>query len=355
MDWEDRVTLVTGHTGFKGSWLSIYLSFLGAEVHGFALDPESDPNLFRLAAVDEFLSTDSRSDINDFETFQNCIEEIRPRVVFHLAAQSLVEEGYENPTETWATNVLGTVKVLEACRLSESVEAVVVVTTDKVYKPVYYESGFVESDRLGGIDPYSASKSATELVVSSYQKSFPVNALSKKLNYSTVRAGNVIGGGDWSPNRLLPDCVRAVISGTPIELRNPHHIRPWQHVLDPLSGYISLADKMCQTKGSEFASSWNFGPNQTSIVTVREIVSMFCKTWNSEIEILDDSQTSKYLETEILKLDSSKATQFLNWKPKWDLEKSVSMTIDWYKALEAGEEMSTVCLNQVSDFQISKD
>ena len=210
MDWEGRVVLITGHTGFKGSWLSIYLSFLGAEVHGYALDPESDPNLFRLAAVDEFLSTDFRDDIANLAAFQNCLEEIKPRVVFHLAAQSLVDEGYKNPTKTWATNVLGTVKVLEACRLSESVEAVVVVTTDKVYKPINYESGFVESDRLGGIDAYSASKSASELVVSSYRRSFPVNALSKKLNYSTVRAGNVIGGGDWSPNRLLPDCVRHV-------------------------------------------------------------------------------------------------------------------------------------------------
>ena len=350
MNWEDRVVLVTGHTGFKGSWLSIYLSHLGAKVHGYALDPKTDLNLFELAGVSDFLSSDTRKDINDLEVFKKTVREIQPKVVFHLAAQSLVTEGYEKPVETWGTNLLGTVNVLEACRLSNSVEAVVVVTTDKVYEPTDYISRFVESDRIGGVDPYSASKSAVEFAVSSYKRSFPRNASSRVLNYSTARAGNVIGGGDWSSNRLMPDCLRAVSAEMPLILRNPSSIRPWQHVLDPLFGYISLADRMRESDGFEFSSSWNFGPSQSSLVTVNEVVSRFCEMWGTSIEILDISGTEKLLETEVLQLDSSKCYDFLGWKSKWDLDKAIEATVQWHKSLEAGKAMNEVCLNQIDDF-----
>jgi len=327
--------LLTGHTGFKGSWLALWLKTLGAEVTGLALEPNSKPSHWDLLALDMI---DKRIDIRDAEKIKEAINIAKPKIVFHLAAQPLVRRSYSDPLDTWSTNVMGTVNVLEACRHQSSVRAIIVITTDKCYENKEWSRGYTESDRLGGHDPYSASKASAELVVSSYRKAF-FNMPDSPL-IASVRAGNVIGGGDWSEDRLIPDMVRAINDNKTLEIRSPDSTRPWQHVLESLSGYLALGQKMLEGK-QDFAQAWNFGPNKDGNRRVDEVLSSMKNEWpalNWKI-----TKAPQPHEANLLYLDSSKAHQFLEWEPVWSIDESIKETAAWYKALlEQGKVVSSI-------------
>lgn len=322
--YRGRRVLITGHTGFKGSWLALWLQELGAQVSGVALAPTSSPNHWSLLDLD---MADHRLDIRDYKSLSHIIKESHPEIVFHLAAQSLVRRSYRDPLETWSTNVMGTANLLEACRHSDGVRAIVVVTTDKVYENREWTWGYRETDRLGGHDPYSASKAATEMVVSSYRKAFFQTATAPLL--ATARAGNVIGGGDWSEDRLIADAVRAIASQTSLEIRFPHATRPWQHVLECLSGYLQLGQMLLEGR-SEYADAWNFGPYPDGNMTVNDILTLFRGHW-PELDWHATESTQAH-EANLLYLDSSKARSGLKWRPVWSLQKSVAVTAHWYRA-----------------------
>jgi CDP-glucose 4,6-dehydratase len=315
--------LITGHTGFKGSWLALWMKHLGAEVAGMSLPPETSPNHWDMLALDinEYLQ-----DIRDADSTTAVIRDVNPDLVFHLAAQSLVRRSYRDPLSTWSTNVMGTVNILEACRLTSSVQAIVVVTTDKCYENLERDTGYRETDRLGGHDPYSASKASTELVAASYRKSFFANAGLPLL--ATARAGNVIGGGDWSEDRLIPDIARAVIDGIPIVIRSPKATRPWQHVLEPLSGYLMLGQKLLE-RNPDFADAWNFGPDDSGNQPVETVLKLMQKNW-SELNWEIDKSPQPH-EAKLLHLNSAMAREKLSWLPIWDLDQCLSATADWYR------------------------
>lgn len=319
-----RRVLITGHTGFKGSWLALWLTELGADVVGVALPPDSEPNhwdLLQLMCPAQFI------DIRDHAAVARIIADIQPEIVFHLAAQPLVRRSYREPLLTWSTNVMGTVNVLDACRQTASVQAIVVVTTDKCYENQESLKGYQENDRLGGHDPYSASKAACELVVASYSKAFFHSANAPLL--ASARAGNVIGGGDWSDDRLLPDLVRAIATQIPFEIRSPNATRPWQHVLESLSGYLLLGQKLLEGK-REIAESWNFGPEPESNRTVEQLLKGLKAHW----PVLNWCVTSEPQphETKLLYLDINKAKNRLGWKPVWGFDDTLAATADWYRA-----------------------
>lgn len=322
--YHNRRVLITGHTGFKGSWLTLWLQELGARVCGLALAPDASPNHWDLLQLD---IQEDRVDIRDSAAVFKILERTKPEIIFHLAAQPLVRRSYQDPLETWSTNVIGTVNLLEACRRIPEVRAVLVTTTDKVYENNEWHWGYRETDRLGGHDPYSASKAATELVVNSYRQSF-FNTLSSPL-LATARAGNVIGGGDWSADRLIPDLVRAVASGRALEIRSPLATRPWQHVLDCLSGYLLLGQRLLEGQ-SECADAWNFGPDQESNRQVAEVLASLERYWPQASWYL--TQGSRSHEANLLYLDSSKAKKLLNWHPVWSLEEGLAATAEWYGA-----------------------
>jgi len=347
--FKNRRILVTGHNGFKGSWLTQWLSLLKADVSGIALPPLTSPNhwdLLKIKLKKEFIV-----DINNFDEIKNCFEVSNPEIVFHLAAQSLVKEGFIAPLETWSTNVLGTANLLECCRLSKSVKAVVVITTDKCYENKEWVWAYREIDKLGGKDPYSASKSACELVVESYKHSF-LNT-NNKIKYATARAGNVIGGGDWSKNRLIPDAIRSIIRGDSIELRSPYSTRPWQHVLDCISGYLLLAENL-YLKGDEYTNAWNYGPDDSANKSVEEVIIDFKQhlptlTWqiNSKQETGESGQ---------LHLDSSLVKSRQGWKPVWDYRKSILKTAEWYNKWIEYKEINTLddINNYIKDAKLAK-
>ena len=332
--WAKRSVLVTGHTGFKGSWLVLWLYRLGAEVHGLALDPPTRPSLYESIRINEFLASDLRIDIRDFEATRAAVRKIKPEVIFHLAAQPLVSHGYQQPIATYATNVMGTAHVLEAARQVESARAIVAVTTDKCYENREWVYPYRESDRLGGFDPYSNSKACAELVVSAYRSSF---LESQQIAIATARAGNVIGGGDWSEGRLIPDCVRAFQAGVPLKLRYPQAVRPWQHVLEPLSGYLLLAEALLGDRASQFCEAWNFGPDAADTVTVEEVARLAAQFWGNEAIV--ESATPQYHEAATLCLDSSKARARLGWKPQWPVREALEKTISWYRNWFASSPM----------------
>tara|TARA_Y100000590_G_scaffold119742_1_gene137058 strand:+ start:17455 stop:18540 length:1086 start_codon:yes stop_codon:yes gene_type:complete len=342
--------LVTGHTGFKGGWLSLSLKLLGVEVHGFSLDPDKETNFFDSAGVAKAIESDTRSDIRDLDQIIATIKKFKPTVIFHLAAQPLVLEGYIRPRETWETNLMGTVNLLEAARLSESVKSVVVVTTDKVYEPREMTRGFVESDRLGGRDPYSASKSSVENVVESYRRSFPLNKSDQELRIASARSGNVIGGGDWSENRLIPDCINSIAEGLPLFLRNPQSVRPWQHVLEPIFGYLNLANQLNKDSGKEFAKSWNFGPPSTEQFSTFDVASLFFEEWGSkkEIQVLENKDLPE--EVDCITLDCSRSETELGWERVWDLRSSLRAVVDWHKFFQNSKDMHSFSLQQISDY-----
>ncbi|VVS90865.1 CDP-glucose 4,6-dehydratase [Desulfoluna spongiiphila] len=337
--YKNRRVLVTGHTGFKGSWLTCWLLSLGANVMGYSLAPETNPNHFMLLAPD---IKSVISDIRDVKNLNKAFEDFKPEIVFHLAAQPLVRLSYKLPLETFNTNVMGTANVLEACRRSDSVRAVINITSDKCYENREWLWGYRENDPMGGHDPYSASKGCAELVTASYRNSFfNLNSFNKKhkILVASARAGNVIGGGDWAKDRIVADIIRSTHKDTALKIRNPNATRPWQHVLDPLSGYLLLGQKLLQEK-EEFADAWNFGPNDDGNITVLEIVSLIEKAWK-KINYKIETNTNNPHEAISLKLDCSKARTKLGWRNVWETELTIEKTTQWYQCFYEQKKLIT--------------
>ncbi len=341
-----KTVFVTGHTGFKGSWLSLWLLELGAKVVGLALPPETQPNLYDQLGLQNLM--DSRmGDVRDLDLVQKILRETRPEIVFHLAAQPLVRRSYGDPLETFSVNVLGTAHLLEAVRKTDSVRVCQVITTDKCYENREIDYAYKETDPLGGKDPYSASKACAEMVVSSYRASFFSKPGAPSL--SSTRAGNVIGGGDWAKDRLIPDCARALIAGHPISVRNPQAVRPWQFVLDPLSGYLRLAS-LQWADAQKYSEAWNFGPRLGSARCVGEVVDLVLKAWGAG-EKRDAIDPSSPHEAGLLQLDSSKAMERLHWKPVYDLKAAIARTMEWYRASQKpGFDALNFTRGQIRDY-----
>lgn len=343
--WQGKRVFLTGHTGFKGSWLSLWLQSMGAVVRGFALPAPTEPALFHVARVAESMEH-CIGDIRDFSAVQKQMSAFQPEIILHMAAQPLVRLSYQQPVETYATNVMGTVHVLEAARHAGSVKAIVNVTTDKCYENREWAWGYREDEPMGGHDPYSNSKGCAELVSAAYRKSF----LSKDgIAIATARAGNVIGGGDWAVDRLVPDVLRALQQTKPVLIRNPHAIRPWQHVLEPLSGYLLLAERLYNL-GQANAEGWNFGPRDEDAKPVQWIVEHLCQDWgNGASWTLQPGEHPH--EANFLKLDISKARQRLQWAPRWSLETALSRITEWHQAWLANHDMRALCLHQISQYR----
>lgn len=342
--WRGKRVLITGHTGFKGGWLSLWLQSMRAELRGIALPAPTTPSLFEVANVGQGMEH-RIVDIRDFLAVKEQFDEFKPQVVFHLAAQPLVRYAYQQPIETYATNVMGTVHVLEAARQAGSVKAIVNVTTDKCYENRDWIWGYREDEPMGGHDPYSSSKGCAELVSSAYRKSFLMDA---GIAMATARAGNVIGGGDWAADRLIPDILHALQNDRPVDIRNPQATRPWQHVLEPLSGYLLLA-RLLYTQGQTHAEAWNFGPRDEDARSVQWIVEHLCKSWGAKASWLPQPGPHPH-EACTLKLDISKARQHLPWAPRWSLEMALKHIVSWHQAWLAGQDMHAVCLEQISQF-----
>jgi CDP-glucose 4,6-dehydratase len=332
--WRGRRVLLTGHTGFKGSWLAVWLHALGAEVRGLALAPSTTPSIFDALKIGDLVDS-TIGDVRDGPLVERVVQEFAPSVVFHLAAQPLVRASYVTPVETFATNVMGTVHVLDACREVPSVRAVVCVTTDKCYENREWSWGYRENEPMGGHDPYSASKGAAEIAIAAYRRSFFHAATSAKV--ASARAGNVIGGGDWSADRLVPDAARAFAEGKPVEIRSPRATRPWQHVLEPLSGYLAIAEALLDDRAPVAADAWNLGPGDEDVVTVGALLDRFVRAWGDGAHWIDRSAESKGPhEATLLKLDVSKARAKLGWQPRWRLDRALAATAEWYRAFYAG-------------------
>jgi CDP-glucose 4,6-dehydratase len=345
--YRGKKVLVTGHTGFKGSWLSIWLHELGAEVVGVGLDPDSDRDNFVLSGIGEKILADIRADIRDGARMKEIFAGYRPEIVFHLAAQPLVRLSYEVPAETWQTNVAGTFNILEAIRATDSVRVAVMITTDKCYENKEQMRGYREDDPLGGYDPYSSSKAACEIAIQSWRRSFfnPEDYGRKHhVSLASARAGNVIGGGDWAKDRIIPDCIRALESGRPIEIRNPKAIRPWQHVLEPLNGYLQLAGKMWEHP-AEYCEGWNFGPEEDAVSTVWEVAERLVESFG-EGSLKDVSRPDALHEAGVLLLDITKAKTRLCWRPRLDTARTIGLTADWYKRYRDGH-VYELCVEQI--------
>ena len=341
--WNGKKVFLTGHTGFKGSWMSLWLESLGAEVMGFALKPPTNPNLFELANIAATLNS-VEGDIGDFNLLKKHIDNFQPEIIIHMAAQSLVKESYRDPIKTYHTNVMGTVHLLEAARDCKNIHVILNVTSDKCYENKEMDWAYRESDAMGGYDPYSSSKGCAELITASYRRSFfPQTAV------ASARAGNVIGGGDWAADRLVPDLVKSINDKQPIRLRYPHAVRPWQHVLEPLSGYLMLIEK-CWYEPEKFSQAWNFGPQDQDIKSVQWLVDTFLQEWNADLSYCVEERVEEY-EAQLLKLDSSKAQHYLKWQPTLNLPQALHWTIDWYKNNAAEANMRDYTLNQIQTFQ----
>ena len=347
--WQDRSVLVTGHTGFKGAWLALWLSRLGARVHGFALDPPTSPSLFETTRIAEVLASDTRADLADLDALRSVFLRTQPEVIFHLAAQSLVRESYRDPLATFATNVMGTAHVLEAARAIASIRAIVVVTTDKVYENRESMHAYGEEDPLGGHDPYSASKAASEIVAASYRGSFFTGSDIQAPRLATARAGNVIGGGDWARDRLVPDALRCFGAGEPLRLRFPAAVRPWQHVLEPVAGYLALAEALLGTEGVQFAKSWNFGPAEQDMANVGDVAAAIAKLWGTGVRV-EESNDAHPREAGLLMLDSRRARDALAWRPRWSLDQALARTVAWQRDWRAGADMQAATLAQIDDY-----
>ena len=347
--WANKTVLITGHTGFKGSWLSMWLQSMGATVIGYALSPDDKPNLFAAASIADGM-TSIHGDIRDFEALSAVVKKYRPDIVIHMAAQALVRYSYAHPVETYAVNVMGTVHLLEAVRQIDSVRAIVNVTSDKCYENREWDVGYREHEAMGGYDPYSSSKGCAELVASAYRNSFfnHQDYVKHGVALASARAGNVIGGGDWAEDRLIPDVMRAIVQGKPVSIRNPHAIRPWQHVLEPLSGYLILAQKLYED-GIRYAEGWNFGPEDEDAKPVQWLVERLIHEWGVGASWTLDGGEHAH-EAHYLRLDCSKAKERLGWQPRWHLEEALRMIVDWYRAYQNGEDMRTMSLIQISQY-----
>lgn len=343
--WNGKKVLITGHTGFKGSWFAFWLKMLGAEVCGYALRPETEPNLFNDLELENKIDS-VIGDIRNPEKFEETLKRFQPEIIFHLAAQSLVRKSYREPVETYTTNVIGTINILESVRKTDFVKAVVIVTTDKVYENKEWLWAYRENERLGGFDPYSNSKACAELAVSAYRNSFFGE---NKTLIATARAGNVIGGGDWSQDRLLPDVFRSLIFGEKLVIRNPHSIRPWQHVLESLAGYIKLGEKLYQGQ-RDFAEAWNFGSGDEDAKPVGWILEEIKRIWNEPVNWTLAGELQPH-EANILKLDSTKAKNNLKWLPKLSLKEAVDLTAQWYRGFKDKKDLTELTKNQINFYQ----
>jgi len=350
--WAGKVVLLTGHTGFKGGWLSLWLQDMGAKVIGYALPAPTEPSLFAVADVADGM-VGIEADIRDFAALSGVFAKYQPEIVIHMAAQPLVRYSYANPVETYSTNVMGTVHVLEAARLTGSVRAIVNVTSDKCYENREWAWGYRENEAMGGYDPYSNSKGCAELVAAAYRSSYfnAGNFPEHGVALASARAGNVIGGGDWAEDRLIPDIMRSIMQGKPVHIRNPHAIRPWQHVLEPLSGYLLLAQKL-YFGGAAYAEAWNFGPNSEDAKPVQWIVEDLTEAWGEGASWLLDQGIHPH-EAHYLKLDCSKAKAHLGWQPRWNLQQALAAIIDWYRAYRDGQDMRELTLRQINAYNNS--
>lgn len=348
--YKGKKVFVTGHTGFKGSWLSIWLDKLGANITGYSLEPPTEPAMFDICTIDNKINSIT-GDVRDRESLACALKKAEPEIVFHLAAQPIVRLSYENPVETYETNVMGTVNLFDALRNCPSVRAVVIVTSDKCYENTEAFWGYRETDRLGGYDPYSNSKACQELVTSAFSSSFfnPMEYHKHRLAIATARAGNVIGGGDFARDRLLPDIIKSIINNERLSIRNPFAIRPWQHVMEPLYGYMTLAEKL-YTEGTAFSGAWNFGPDNENIKSVEWIVNKLLSFWGKDGDFVLDRGNNPH-ETDCLKLDSYKARQMLDFKPGFDTEKALQMTALWAKAYLNKENMYEFTVRQLCEYE----
>lgn len=348
--YKDKTVLVTGHTGFKGSWLSIWLHELGAKVIGYALDPYTERDNFVLSRIGEKI-VDIRGDIRYKSKLEEVFSIYQPEFVFHLAAQPLVRLSYENPVETYETNIMGTINVLEAIRKTKATKIGIMITTDKCYDNKEQLWGYRESDPMGGYDPYSSSKGAAEIVINSWRLSFfnPEEYDKHGKSVASVRAGNVIGGGDWAKDRIIPDCIKAIEAGNPIEIRSPKSVRPWEHVLEPLSGYLMLGEKM-HNHPVEYAESWNFGPELSSIIPVWDIAQSVINNYERG-ELKDVSDHNAVHEAKLLALDISKARFRLGWMPTLNISETIKLTVDWYKGYN-NTDVYELCKQQIINFSV---
>ncbi|MEI6207195.1 MAG: CDP-glucose 4,6-dehydratase [Desulfuromonadales bacterium] len=344
--WKGKSVFLTGHTGFKGSWLSLWMHALGVQVTGYALDPPTEPNLYHLAGIQN-ITHSTIGDIRDSVRLHRMLMAAEPEIVIHMAAQPLVRESYLAPVNTYATNVMGTVNLLESVRQCPSVRVVLNITSDKCYANQELDQSFREDAPLGGYDPYSSSKACSELITTAYRSSYfnPLEYPRHRVAIATARAGNVIGGGDWAKERLIPDCIRALLANEPVRIRNPHAIRPWQHVLEPLSGYLMLAQKLYE-EGVDYAGGWNFGPSVEDARPVEWIVNRLCERWGNgaryEIECGDHPH-----EAHRLTLDCSKATMRLGWRPRWNLDKALTAIMEWVTVYSSAGDVKKCCLEQI--------
>ena len=348
--WNNKIVLLTGHTGFKGSWLSLWLQKLNTNVIGFSKSIPTNPSLFELAAVEDGM-TSIIGNVCDYDKLEETIREYKPEIVIHMAAQAILRESYDNPIETYATNVMGTVNLFESIRKAGNVRVILNVTTDKCYEPNKLSKGYQETDRLGGYDPYSNSKACSELVTSSFRDSFfnPKEYQKHGTSLASCRAGNVIGGGDWGKDRLIPDIMRGIISDEIIKIRNPNSTRPWQYVLDPLNGYLTLVEKLWSS-GSEFSEGWNFGPLESDEKPVKWIVEKIIKSWSKDIKCDISSDINPHEESH-LRLNCIKANSRLGWMPKLNLEQGLEWITEWYKQYEQGNNMKYITEQQIDKFQ----
>lgn len=348
--WENKRVFLTGHTGFKGSWLSLWLHHLGAKIKGYALEPDTNPSMFEEVQLESLIESEI-GDIRDLDALMKSMVLFDPEIIIHLAAQPLVRRSYDDPITTYGTNVMGTVHVFEAARKCKHVKSIVNVTTDKCYENKEWDWGYRENESMGGHDPYSNSKGCAELVTSAYQRSY--FDLGQSIALASARAGNVIGGGDWAEDRLIPDILRAFGESKSVIIRQPSSIRPWQHVLEPLGGYLLLAERL-YTQGHIFAEGWNFGPNDSDVQSVEWIASYMKKHWGERAEWQLDPGRHPY-EAKRLKLDISKAKNRLGWRPRWNIQQSIDAVIDWHKAWRNGENMQKFSLAQIYEFRVKNE
>ena len=343
--WSGRKVFVSGHTGFKGGWLTLWLHQMGAEVHGYALSPPTEPNLFSVADIEHSMASSTIADIRDAGKLVGAMRSSQPEIVFHLAAQPLVRLSYAEPVETYATNVMGTVNLLEAVRQTSSVKGTISVTSDKCYENREWVWPYRENEALGGHDPYSSSKACSEIVTAAYRRSF---LEASNVGIASARAGNVIGGGDWAADRLLPDFFRALDAGESLVIRSPNAVRPWQHVLEPLSGYLVLAERLISDP-TDFAESWNFGPAESDARSVAWIAEQLTTTCQGMSWMIDKNPQPH--EANFLRLDSSKASTRLGWQPRWDLQTALTKTAEWHNGWRKGDDMHELTLAQITAYQ----
>jgi CDP-glucose 4,6-dehydratase len=348
--WDAKRVFITGHTGFKGGWLSYWLHLMGAHVAGYALSPNTQPNIYEVLSIEKLLDQSHIADIRDYKKLARVLSEFCPDVVIHMAAQPLVRYSYDQPLETYDINVMGTANLLEAIRGVSSIRATVIVTTDKCYENQERISGYSENEPMGGYDPYSSSKGCAELITAAYRQSF-FNSSNSKNAIASARAGNVIGGGDWSQDRLIPDALQAFQTKKPLMIRNPDAVRPWQYVLEPLSGYLILAQSLFE-QGRAYGSAWNFGPEDRDARPVREVIDLFSEAWGQDAAWEQDSSVQPH-EAQLLRLNCAKAKDALGWRPRWGVETALKKVIEWHKALDAGVDMREITKKQIQDYQNS--